>query len=276
MKEKLKALFDRANEIFKAKKWVRVTTYTVVSILILLIVVMLTLGQIIKAGAAALGPVIAGVPVKIESISIGFLGNFKVDLKNLTVGNPEGYASSHMLKLQNFYLEVNTASLLSKKIVVKKIHIKGVDVNFETNLLTSNLAEVDKNVKKIAGESSSSSSASSSKPQPLQVDDVLMEDVKVAIAVKGSKSRLPVPIAPIHLQNLGTGPDGITPAGLVQELLENLLSGIGGLLKSGAASLGDAADSAAKGIGSAADSAVKGIGDLFSSKKAKKAPAPKK
>lgn len=270
MKEKWNVFVKKVNEVFKAKKWVRVTTYSVVAVIVLLIVVMLTLGQIIKGGAAALGPAIAGVPVKIESISIGFLGNFKVDLKGLTVGNPEGYATSHMLKLKKFYLEVDTLSLFSKKIVVKKILIQGVDVNFETNLISSNLSDVDKNVKKIAGESSSSSS----KPQPLQVNDVLMEDVKVAIAIKGSASRLPVPIAPIHLQDLGSGPDGITPAALVGELLDNLISGASGLLKSGAASLGNAASSAAQNVGDAANKAVKGLGNLFSS--GKKAPAAKK
>ena len=266
--------FRKICSFFKARKMMRTAAYILISLILLLIVLMLALGEIIKKSAAALGPVVAGVPVKIESVSAGFLGNLRLHLKGLTIGNPEGYAVGHMLDLKNFYLEVDSSSLFSRKIVIRKIVISGVDVNYETNLISSNLSDTGENINHLSGENSGEEPAAGSKPPSgdakessryLQVDDLLLEDVKIAIAIKGSSRGLPIPIAPIHLQNLGRGPEGITLSALLQEVLDNLISSAGNLLKGGTESLGRTAGAASRDITNAAASTVKKMKGLFSS-----------
>ena len=270
----MNGFFRKIRGFFQARKRVRITAYILCSLILLLLLLMLALGEIIKKSVAALGPVVAGVPVRIESVSTGFSGNFKLHLKGLTIGNPEGYFAGHMLDLKDFYLEVDSASLFSRKILIRKIVISGVNVNYETNLITSNLSDTGENITRLSGKESGDKPASGSKSvsgeaegssRELQVDDILLEDVKIAITIKGASRGLPIPIAPIHLQNLGSGPEGITLSTLLREILNNLIASAGNLLKGGSESLGRTAGAVSRDITNAASFTVKKMKGLLSS-----------
>jgi hypothetical protein len=167
---------------------------------------------------------------------------------------------------------------------VEKIAIHGVKMSYEQGLTSTNLTTIKGNVDSFTT-SLNNMTSSQEKPQQakaktdaqsagggkkLQVNSVEIDGISVAFALKGvSKEGLSSPVPPIKLENLGTGPEGITPADLGARMLDSLLTGAlsvsSGALSSLKDAAGDALDSAGKGAGAALDGAAKGAGKAVDS-----------
>ena len=255
--------FEKCKEIFEKKKWVRIVSYVVAAIIILLISTHLFLGHLIKGTIQTVGPLVTGVPMSVKSVGISTLGDFGVSVKDLVIGNPQGYSSPCALKLGNFQLKVKTFSIFSGKIIVDKLLIEGVEVNFETSLIASNLTDINNNVTKYVPQSAGSDNGEKKEekaPPKLQVNTIDMSDITVRIIAKGADAAgVPIPMVPIHMTDLGTGPDGITPTALISEMFTKLITGVTSLVSSGAGAIADGASSAAGAVGDAAKSAGKSL-----------------
>jgi hypothetical protein len=130
------------------------------------------------------------------------------------------------------------------------------------------------NVNAMAGaapkaDSNAPAAKSSGASKKLQVDDFLIAGAKVHVIISGKEMTLPLP--DIHLTGLGAGPEGITPAALVKEVLgqvttatlKAVLGSVGDLGK-GAENLGkEALGGATKTVGEGVNKVTKGIGNLF-------------
>ena len=126
----------------------------------------------------------------------------------------------------------------------------------------------------LKGTSGSKVSATPKEPTPeaaskkLQVDDFLFSKAKVAVQldVPGVKP-LALTLPDIHVTQLGTGPDGITPADLTKKVLNEIIQEVlPAVTKAATAALGDVSKDASKVLDSSKgqiDKAVKGVGDLF-------------
>ena len=257
--------FEKCKEIFEKKKYVRIISYIVVAIIILLIVAHLFLGHIIKGSIQTVGPLVTGVPMSVKSVSISVLGDFGVSVKDLVIGNPQGYSSPYALKMGNFQLKVKTFSLFRDKIVVDKLALNGVEVNFETSVIASNLTDINNNVTKFVprqekAEKEEEKNEEPAKQPKLQVNTIDISDITVRIVAKGANAAgVPVPIIPIHMSDLGTGPDGITPTALISEMFTKLITSVTSLVTSGASAITDGASSAADAVGDAAKNAGKSV-----------------
>ena len=261
--------FEKCKEIFAKKKWVRIVSYVVAAIIILLVGAHLFLGHIIKGSIQTVGPLVTGVPMSVKSVGISTLGDFGVSVKDLVIGNPQGYSSPHALKLGNFQLKVKTFSIFSGKIIVDKLLLEGVEVNFETSLIASNLTDINNNVTKYVPQPAKSDDGEKKEekaPPKLQVNAIDMSDITVRIVAKGANAAgVPIPMVPIHMKDLGTGPDGITPTALINEMFTKLITGITSLVASGAGAIADGASSAAGAIADGASSAAGAVGDAAKS-----------
>ena len=255
--------FEKCKEIFEKKKWVRIVSYIVAAIIILLISAHLFLGHLIKGTIQTVGPLVTGVPMSVKSVGISTLGDFGISVKDLVIGNPRGYSSPYAMKLGNFQLKVKTFSVFSGKIIVDKLLIEGVEVNFETSLIASNLTDINNNVTKYVPQPAKSDDGEKKEekaPPKLQVNTIDMSDITVRIIAKGADAAgVPIPMVPIHMTDLGTGPDGITPTALISEMFTKLITGVTSLVSSGAGAIADGASSAAGAVGDAAKSAGKSL-----------------
>jgi hypothetical protein len=106
----------------------------------------------------------------------------------------------------------------------------------------------------------------------LEVDEFIIRGTKVHVSVNtplGAQSAT-VQIPEIHLKDLGTGPEGITPAELTKKVLNTLFDAA---MQEGEKVISDVAKGAqyqtgdVKQIGSnTLDKATKGLGDLLKKK----------
>lgn len=268
------------NRTVKIKKVLKITGIVLAVAALLLVIVLLTLSSLVKSGIETFGPVITGVPVKINSLTINPVNGI-VSIRNFVVGNPKGYESPHAVKLEKFHVDVDMSTLAAKKLVIEKIQVNGLEVNYETLLLTDNIRTIQANVNRNTGADKASAEKEEktlekapSGGKPLQINYLELKDIRMWVVVKGTKARVPLMLPPIVLRDLGTGPEGVSSAKVINDVLLSMLGSMGKALKadmvakglqSGATQLGQSAGDAAAKLGKSVGDAASFLGDAASS-----------
>ena len=255
---------------------------TLIALVVLLVLAVLAVGLLldkaIKSGIETFGPKLTKADVTLDSVSLSLLSGSGT-IKGLVVGNPQGFKTPSAIKVGTASLSLEPRSLLSDKIVVKSINVQGPEITFETDLKGNNLKKILANVQEATGGGGQEPAKPQEPAQPkeakpakkLQVDDFVISGGKVHVAVTalgGQGATIPLP--PIHLQDLGTGPEGITPGELAKKVLEAIEKGASQAAAGTVTDIGKGAlymtkDPANTGS-NAVKSVTKGIGDLFKKK----------
>lgn len=231
---------------FNGKKCLKITGIVFGAIVIFLVILLLSLPFLIKNGIYHAGPLITGVPMEIKHIAFNpFEGTLTI--KDFIVGNPKGYSSPYAVKLGHLHVDVGMSTLFSKKLLLERIEVRGVELNYETALLKTNIGEIQDHVNKLAGSSNGQKSKEekSAEGKPLQIDYLELKDITAWVIVKGTKAQAPLIVAPITMTKLGTGENGVSSVMVINDVLVSMLTGVTNLI--------------------GADAALKSIGDLFSS-----------
>ena len=203
----------------KAKKALKITAWILGILLALIVIVILLIDPIAKFAIEKVGSKVTGVDISVGSISISPF-RCRVELREMVVGNPQGYASDHAISLGFVNAEVDPRTLFDKKLVVREVTLKDVNVNFEGGITGSNLTDILANVKEFTNAEEKEEKTKEKKEQRLQVDHFELHKVGVHVIVKGMGSEgagVAVTIEP--LKDLGTDDEGITPAELVFRVL---------------------------------------------------------
>ena len=244
-------------------------------LLVLIVVAVLAIGFFldgaVKRGVEIVGPKITKVAVKLDAVSLSILsGSGKV--KGLVIGNPEGFKSAEAIKVGKAGVALSPGSLLSDKIVVRSISVEEPEITFEGSLHGNNLSKLLANVDSASGGGDKSTSDQQKASKKLQVDDFVIKGARVHVSLTelGGKGAT-VPIPEIHLTNLGTGPEGITPAELTKKVLQAVVSETEKAASTVLTDFGKGALNLTKEVGTNASGTVqkatKSIGGLFKKEK---------
>ena len=248
---------------------IRLLIALVVVIILAVLAVRLFLDAAIKRGVETFGPKLTKVDIKLQSVNLSLLTG-SGSIKGLVVGNPEGFKEPSAINVGSASLSLKPGSLLSDKIVIKSIRVEAPEITYETTLKTSNLNKILSNVEEATGGAQKEpakpqepAAAKEAKPaKKLEVDEFLITGAKVRVSVAGLGGAT-VPLPDIRLTDLGTGPEGITPAELTKRVLQALEQGTAQAASGSATDIG-------KGVANVGSNAVqsitKGIGGLFKKK----------
>lgn len=254
------------------KKWlIRIVIALVVLVVLVVVAVGLFLDSGIKKGIETVGPMVAKVPVTLDSVKLSILsGSGKV--KGLVIGNPEGYKAPSAIQVGTAELALQPGSLLSDKVVIRNISLEAPEITFETDLKGNNLSKIVANLQEFGGTNQPAKPQAQAKAsRKLQVDNFVINGgrIHVSMTALGGQSAT-VPLPPIHLTGLGQGPDGITAAELTQRVLQEIEKNAAQAASGAVADLSKQAGELTKGLQQNAPGAVsnvtKGIGDLFKRK----------
>lgn len=232
------------------------------------IIVGFFLGDIVKKGMETVGPKITQTTLTVDSIHVSILTG-SGGVNGLVLGNPEGFKSTNAISVGKAAVSVTPLSVLGDKIVIKSVEVREPEINFEGNPFgANNLQKIMDNVSAFTGgpqdkTADTNAPAKPGAPKPakkLQVDDFLIVGAKVHAIISGVPGlgikEITLPLPDIHLSNLGQGPDGITPAALIKEVLGQVTTAT---IKAVASSAGDAT----KTLGGEASKLGKSIGGIF-------------
>lgn len=235
-------------------------------IVVLIVVLMLFLGQIIKAGVNTAGPKLAGVPVHLDKAIVNPLTGV-VRIKGLVIGNPEGFNTPSAMELNDFKLNIKMSSLFSKAIVIQEILIDAPQITYEKSLKSSNLSTLQKNLAPKETATPTPEAAPEPEKKKAAAKKVIIDDfqlngakVNLTITAMGGK-KIPVPLPNIHMTDIGKDTGGTSPAQVISELFDSITKAV----IQAASSAGDFAGDALKGAGSAATDAAKGATDAAKS-----------
>ncbi|MDE2027770.1 MAG: hypothetical protein KGK03_04690 [Candidatus Omnitrophica bacterium] len=182
------------------------------------------LGPIVKLGIESIGPKITKVPVTVAAVDMSLLTG-SAEIKNLVVGNPQGYKTPRAISVGTASVSVDPFSVLSKKIIVHSVKVESPEITFEGGLGGNNLNKIVSNAAAVSQNPSASAKASTgpgNKPAPnIEVDDFLITGAKVHVSIKGLGGReMTLSLPDIHLTDLGKQGNGLDPAELTRTVLE--------------------------------------------------------
>ncbi len=257
----------------------------VIRILIVLVVLLVAgivlatmfMDSIIKKGVETAGPMVAKVETKLDGVKLSVFSG-KGTVTGLVVGNPEGYKTPTAIKVDSATLALQPSTLLSDKIVITEINIQGPEITIEGGAKDNNLTKILANVEAFAGTNQPAAGQSQQQGKKLQVNELVLSGGKLNLnlALLGGKT-ISAPLPDIHLKDLGTGPEGITPADLSKKVLQaivdqsasaitSVLKDAGKLATDAVKGAGEAAKSVTEGAKEGAEKITKGIGGLFKKK----------
>ena len=249
----------------KGKRIRRILAGILIVLVVLVLVVVLRLGTIIKTAVNTAGPAMLGVPVSVESVSVYPLKG-EVNLKALTIGNPEGYSSEYLFRLDRMRVELAVSDLFKGKTRFREIIIEGPHVWYDRKLTRSNVGDLLENLEKLAPEESEPKPEKEKKEaKPVEIDRLSMQEGTVGIRV-GVGMKLPLP--GIELKDIGKE-GALMPVQVVRLILTsifkgvlNVVAGAGELAVEGVKEVGALAVDGVREVGSLAVDGVKGAGSL--------------
>ena len=105
----------------------------------------------IKRGIETVGPRLAKVEIKLDSVSLSLLSG-SGEIKRLLVGNPEGYKTPSAIAVGDASLSLQPGTVFSDKVIIKSIHVQAPEITFETelNMKNNNLNKILANLRALA------------------------------------------------------------------------------------------------------------------------------
>jgi len=237
------------------RKLAKVVGVVVVLFVIVVVVLSLSLGTIVEKGLNNAGPRVMGVPVSVEDVGFNALsGNARI--RNLTVGNPEGFKTDYAFKLRAFDLAMQVGSVLSDKVVIDKILIDGPEITYEMGLRGNNLKKLKEQIEKKSEEPAveepqedapAEEKSAEKGGKKVEIGELVISGGRVnfsATALGGSQ--VPIPLPTIRLTDIGKEEDGASIAQVVEDVLAAVVKAATGAVKDGGKLIGKGAKEAGK------------------------------
>jgi hypothetical protein len=247
------------------KRVVQILLGLVIILVVVVAIAILFIGTIVKTGVEKVGPVVAKVPVKLDSASLSIFGG-SGKLKGFVIGNPPGFKAPEAIKVGDIAVGIAPGSILKEKKHIRIIKVEAAEITYETGFTGSNLGKILDNV---SGSAEQDEKAPTKKEQTtktkLQVDEFVITggQIHVGASMLGSAT---IPLPEIRLSKLGEGPDGITPAELSKKVLSAVLDATTKAVAANAGKIGDAGKALGTGATDQLKKAGSGVSDLFKKK----------
>ena len=242
----------------KKKSWKRRLLNILIGVLVVLVLLVIFRDFVIKHSVEKAGSLVVGTPIKCGHFSSSFTG--KVHIKDLTVGNPEGYHNPYAFKLGEVRVDLNVGTIFSEKIEVRDVYVEGVSVDYELKFGRSNLGEIQKNLERFTpadkDNPDTANEGGDDSAQQAVIRHLKIENTSLTFSNATLKTTLKMPLPGLELENLGDGkPIGETLNeffGLIFTSINKAVTGAGGVIV-------DAVGGAVSGIGDAISNTVKKV-----------------
>jgi len=211
------------------KKKIRRLVIGIVGLVVLALVLgVVYIDHVAKAGIEHGSTYALGVPTKVNSTDIGIVQGHS-ELAGLNISNPQGFKTDHFLKLGNGVLDVSLTSLTSNLIEIPKLALSDIDVNLEKQSGKANYQVILDNLGRFE-------SGKKEEPPPDKegrkfiIREILISNVNVHVSLLplaglGDAVNVTVPIKELRLKDVGTDSDkGVLLAQLADTLVKAILA----------------------------------------------------
>ena len=182
-----------------------------------------SLDAVIKSGIETYGSKITQADVSLDKVTLD-LTNGRAALHGLTIGNPAGYKSNYLLKLDEISMTLDLKSITKNPVIIKEIMVRKPSVIYELASGGSNVDALLKNIKKYTG--TESKQGGGGEEHKLIIDNLYIKGGQVnlsATALKGKK--VTTNLADIHMKDIGKKEGGATPGEVAEKIMGQIQSG---------------------------------------------------
>ena len=206
----------------KTAKIIKTSALALVILLIVIIVAFSAFGeQAIKKAVEKAATQALGVEVTIGDIDLSIFKG-AVEIRDLVVKNPKGYAHENFIKLGFASVDVDISSLMSDTIRIESLKLDTMDLVIEQKLLTNNMQDI---LNSLPSKEKQKAEPSDKK---LQIAELEITNIKVKaklLPVPGKLDTIPLTLSPIKMSNLGSD-DKLSIGLLTSKILVAIADGV--------------------------------------------------
>jgi hypothetical protein len=210
-----------------------------------------SLDSLVKSAIETYGPQITGVSVTVGSVSLSPTSG-QGTIKNLRLGNPQGYKTRHAVAVGEITVRLDPASLASNPVLIREILVSGADVNYEKVGNTTNLETIQRNVDAYMRKSGGGKASAGGPEKKMIIDRLAIRGTRASATsslIAGSTVTTSIP--DIQLRDIGKRSNGATAGEVTRQVMNALTAAV---TRAATAALGNIT----RGAGKAADS-VRGL-----------------
>ena len=229
------------------KKWILIGIVTVIVVIgVLLYLGAMNLGPLITTAVNTYGPEITKTEVRLGGVDISLL-SAEARLKEVFLGNPEGFESPQAMSVGSVRLNIDEKSLTQDTIIIDTIEVIAPDITYEKARGTDNFRAILNNVTKgvqTRNQPSEEAPEEKGKGKKLVIRNFIVKDGKVNLAVSVVQGKtISASLPDIHLKDLGKEKEGASPGEIFEKVMAALYKQITGpavtnILNKGLADLG--------------------------------------
>lgn len=188
------------------------------------------LGPVVRGGVEKIAPGLLGVPVTVKKVSID-LWRGRVELKNLLVGNPDGFSSDPALTVESLRVSVRMQSLLGHDAIeVREIIVDHPRIAYEVVKGDVNLNALQRKMEgKASAKKKGEAAAADAKPDRLFIIDRFEcrngEVLCRADLTLGQPMAVSLPL--LAATDIGRKSGGATLMEVTERMLLEILNGVG-------------------------------------------------
>ncbi len=227
-----------------------------------LVAVQLFFGRIASFAVENTVPRLTGAPASLGDASFNILSG-ELHIKDLVLGNPEGYSSDSALKLASLKIKIAMASLASDTVRIESIVVDGMQVTYEAGL-PSNIGKIKENLDNASKKEKSSAETPGGKlgkkQRKIQIGEIKVINSRIRASVKGlGGAAVPIPLPSIVIKDIGGENEGVTFSESLDIFITKLLSSLQSSVSGTGQILKDGAEGAVEGAKKAMDK----VKDIF-------------
>ena len=246
------------------KKFAKIVLWLVVILAVLLGAAVMFLDRVILHGFNTAAPAVLGVDASLGEAQVKLLRGY-VSLKELHIGNPEGFKTDGLFDLGEVMVDVDMASIGLDPIVIDRVLVQGAGVTYEQGLRGSNigalLEQLAKEEKEEKEEEEEKSEEDEKPARKIVIRQLDVEGTRLNVSLTAMMgAAVPVPLPPIHLTGIGEESGGATVLEAVQAIIGGVFSAVQGAVAGAGDLLGDAAGLVGDGAKALADGAATTVG----------------
>lgn len=173
------------------------------------------LNSLVKAGIEKFGSEMTRAPVKVSKVDLSPTDGKGV-LSGLSLGNPDGFKSSHAFRADRIELALEPASLADDVILIHRIHIDSPDISYEKNDSGTNFDAIQRNVESYLG-TSKKQQADKDAPKKMIIESLAIRGARV-----NYNGMIDLKLPDIELHNIGKKSGGATSAQVTRAIIAEL------------------------------------------------------
>jgi uncharacterized protein involved in outer membrane biogenesis len=197
----------------KKKIW-RIVIGLLVFVVIAVVVILMYLGSIIAEATRTFGTAATGTKVAVKSVNVSLLSG-DLAINKLSIDNPPDYKTKQAFSFDLVSVDLDVNSLFTDTIIVNKIEIANVKIDFEPTLQGgSNLTDIKNNIMKFAqGEEADAKKETEpeaddevgppKKAKKVIIKSFIINKGEIRVSSSMLKTSVAVPLARMELNDIG-------------------------------------------------------------------------